>query len=70
MRVNVSSRELERSGHLGPLCLACGNKQRFWMETRDGVVVSDLTDVSDGEVRIVACGRCRSRHSLVMARID
>jgi hypothetical protein len=70
VRVAMSTRRLELSGRLGPLCLACGNKQRFWVETPTGARVSELEDVLQGDVRILACGRCRSRHSLVMARVD
>ncbi len=70
MKVTISARQFERSGRLGPLCLACGNKQRFWVERPDGVQLADLCDVLDDNVRVRACGRCRSRHSLVMARVD
>lgn len=66
----MSSRQLERSGHLGPLCLACGNKRRFEVEGADGARIAELDTVLQDNVRIVACGRCRSRHSLVMARLD
>jgi hypothetical protein len=70
VRVTISSRQLELSGRLGPLCLACGNKHRFWVETPQGLQLADLGEVLEGDVRIRACGRCRSRHSLVMARVD
>jgi hypothetical protein len=70
VRVAASSRQLQRSGRIGPLCLACGNKQRFWVQTPSETRLADLDDVLEGDVRILACGRCRSRHSLVMARVD
>lgn len=70
MRVTISSRQLELSGRLGPLCLACGNKQRFWVEMPGGMQLASLGDLLEDDVRIRACGRCRSRHSLVMARVD
>lgn len=70
MKVAMSSRQLELSGRLGPWCLACGNKRRFWVETPTGAELAELEDVLAGDVHILACGRCRSRHSLVMARVD
>lgn len=70
MKVTMSSRQLELSGRLGPLCLACGNKQQFWVELQQGMHLVQLCDVLEDNVHIRACGRCRSRHSLVMARID
>ena len=70
MKVTLSNRQLELSGRLGPLCLACGNKQRFWVEMSHGVQLAELRDLLEDNVRIRACGRCRSRHSLVMARVD
>ena len=70
MRVTISSRQLELSGRSGPLCLACGNKQRFWVEMPGACNSRVSGDVLEDDVRIRACGRCRSRHSLVMARVD
>jgi hypothetical protein len=70
VRVAISSPQFQRSGRMGPLCLACGNKKRFWLQTPSETRLADLDEVLEDEVRILACGRCRSRHSLVMARVD
>jgi hypothetical protein len=70
VKVTLSSRQLELSGRLGPLCLACGNKSRFWVELPSGLQLAELGDLLEDNVRVRACGRCRSQHSLVMARVD
>jgi hypothetical protein len=70
MKVAVSSRRAEVSGRFGPMCIACGNTRRFWVSTPNGEQLAELHELGDGEARIVACGRCRTRHSVVIARVD
>lgn len=57
-------------GRLGPLCIACGNTRRFWVHTPSGNELCELAELPDGEARVVACGRCRSRNSIVISRLD
>jgi hypothetical protein len=70
MKVTISSKKSDVAGHLGPLCIACGNTKRFWVHGTDGDRLEELRDLPDGEVRIMACGRCQSRRSIVVAHID
>jgi hypothetical protein len=69
MQVMLSSAEL-RIQHRGPVCIACSNWQRFWVEGPDGEQLVDVTELPDGEIRIQACGRCRSRNSIVVGHVD
>jgi hypothetical protein len=52
------------------MCIACGNTRRFWILTQDGDLLVEMPQLPDGEVRVVACGKCRSRNSIVVTRID
>jgi hypothetical protein len=55
---------------VGPYCIGCSNTQRFWVETESGERLVDLSDLEEGEVRILACGRCRTRSSIVLTHVD
>ena len=70
MKVMIKAKALNLSGRLGPTCIACGNTRRFFIQTPEGDAVFDLSELPDGEVRVMACGRCRSRNSIVIAHID
>lgn len=71
MKVMVLSPiQRQTSGRLGPMCIACSNTQRFWVHTPDGEELMEYSQLPEGEVQVVACGRCRSQHSLVIAHID
>lgn len=70
MRLTISPRTLHVTGRLGPACITCGNTRRFWIQTPAGDQLVELTDLSEGEVHVVCCGRCRSRNSLVFTRVD
>ncbi|MBV9279618.1 MAG: hypothetical protein JOZ41_06015 [Chloroflexi bacterium] len=70
MKLNVTSASLQVTGHLGPMCIACGNTRRFWILTHDGDRLAEMSQLPDGEVRVLSCGKCRSRNSIVVTRID
>lgn len=55
---------------LGPICIACGNTRLFWVHAPSGDERLDIREAPDGEVRVQACGRCRSRNSIVIAHVD
>ncbi len=47
-----------------PVCIACGNRRTFWVK-RDGQnAVANAWDLAQDDA-IVACGRCRSRNSVL-----
>lgn len=69
MRVMFSSLEL-RVHHRGPVCIACSNWRRFWIETDEGRVLVEVSELPDSEIRIVSCGRCNSRNSIVVGHIE
>jgi hypothetical protein len=52
------------------VCIACGNTRQFWIHGENGDELSELARLPDGEIRIVACGRCQSRRSIVIAHVD
>lgn len=70
MKLAITAASLQVSGHLGPVCIACGNSKEFWVHTRDGDRLVQLADLPEGEVRLTACGKCRARNSIVVARVD
>jgi hypothetical protein len=70
MKVMINAKTLNLTGRLGPACIACGNTRRFFVHTPEGDAVFELSELPDGEVRVTACGRCRSRNSIVIAHID
>lgn len=70
MKYTVLSVNAAASGRRGPVCIACSNNRRFWIHTEDGDRLCELSELPEGDVRIVACGRCRSRHSIVIGHVD
>ena len=70
MKVVQVSSTAASVGRLGPLCIACGNTRRFWIYTPVGSELRELAELPDGEARVLACGRCRSRNSIVISRLD
>lgn len=54
----------------GPKCLACGNAQNFWIRDGSEESLLSMRDVPDGTAEVVACGRCRSRNSIVVTYLD
>lgn len=70
MKLVVPSVQVRAISKLGPECIACGNTQRFWIQSADGEDLVDASDLPAGQVQITACGRCRSRNSVVIAHLD
>ncbi|GAC1400928.1 MAG: hypothetical protein NVSMB52_14670 [Chloroflexota bacterium] len=70
MKVYVRSGQSALTARLGPMCIACGNSRRFWVQTQDGEAQMDVTELPDGLVRVVKCGRCSSRNSIVIATVN
>lgn len=69
MTLAYEATQTTRLNKMGPLCIACGNTRRFWIESIRGEQLIETENLPDGEVHIVACGRCRSHHSVVIAQI-
>jgi hypothetical protein len=70
MKVMINAKRLDLTGRLGPICIACGNTRTFLIHTPEGDLCIELSALPDGEVRVAACGRCRSRNSIVITRVD
>jgi hypothetical protein len=70
MKLTIKSAKADVTGRLGPLCIACGNTKRFRIRSNGGEVLCEIPDLPEGEVRILACGRCGSRHSIVVSHVD
>jgi hypothetical protein len=70
MRYTIPSENFTITGRRGPVCIACGNSRRFWIHTVSGDQLCELTQLPAGDVRILACGRCRSRRSIVLGLVD
>jgi hypothetical protein len=47
-----------------PVCIACGNRRTFWVKKEDENMVANAWDIGLDDT-IVACGRCRSRNSVL-----
>lgn len=70
MKFNITRESTEALGQLGPTCIACGNS-RVFVVLRDGEPeVAPVMELPDGEAVIVACGRCRSRNSVIIGYVD
>lgn len=68
--VRIAHTRAGASGRVGPYCITCSNTRRFWVQTTSGERLFDLFDLADGDVRIVACGRCRARRSIILTHVD
>ena len=69
MRVIVSSTDL-KVRRRGPVCIACGNSRQFWVADGGEERLLEVTQLPSGEREVVACGRCRSRNSVVVGHFD
>jgi len=47
-----------------PVCIACGNRRIFWVRRNDEKIIVQAWEVRPGD-RVLACGRCRSRNSVL-----
>jgi hypothetical protein len=70
MRVLIPAKRLRASGRVGPMCLACGNTRRFSITDSLGTRTVELADLAEGPVEIAGCGKCGSRHCIVVCRVD
>jgi hypothetical protein len=70
VRLTVTPRDIKLSGHLGPICIACSNTRLFWIQASDAEQLVEIARLPEGPVRVTACGRCGSRHSVIMGRVD
>lgn len=52
-----------------PGCIACGNHRHFWVRRDDDAVVANAWEIRSTD-KIVACGRCRARNSVVYSQAD
>jgi hypothetical protein len=70
MKLTITRKSLQTAGHLGPVCIACSNAREFWVHTPAGAKLVEINQLPEGEVWVVACGKCRSRRSIVVAHVD
>jgi hypothetical protein len=70
MRVSIPAKRMRAAGHVGPMCLACGNTTRFSITDSLGTHTVEMRDLEEGPVEISGCGKCGSRHSIVVCRVD
>lgn len=47
-----------------PGCIACGNRRLFWVCRDDEQTIANAWEIEPRD-RVIACGRCRSRHSVL-----
>lgn len=55
---------------LRPTCIACGNTRTFYVNMAGGTVLWNTVDRRPEGARIAACGRCRSRNSVMTVYSD
>lgn len=53
-----------------PKCLTCGNTRAFHVATNDSTVVWNTFEPMPPAGKVVACGRCNSRNSVIMDYSD
>lgn len=70
MKLSIERVILNAPGHLGPMCIACGNTRQFWIHTPEGDSLLETTSLPKGEIKVRACGKCRSHNSIVVAHVD
>jgi hypothetical protein len=62
----LSGQVLSREA-LAPVCLSCGNRRLFVLETQQGCVVISIADLMAlANFAKVRCGRCRCHHCIVV----
>ena len=67
----TSSRQRHAQGPVAPVCLACGNRSLFLLETVhgcSGLPVDQVLELPD--FTGVRCGRCRCHHCIVIEYDD
>lgn len=69
MRLMVSSADLKLRRR-GPVCIACGNSRQFWVIKGDLEQLVEVVRMPGHQYEVVACGRCRSRNSVVVGHVD
>jgi hypothetical protein len=47
-----------------PSCIACGNRRLFWVQRDDQIVIARAWEIRPKD-RLLACGRCRARNTIV-----
>jgi hypothetical protein len=55
---------------VGPVCIACGNTQKFWVLEDGKNELAELSDLAEGVAQVTACGRCNSRNSVMLSNVD
>jgi hypothetical protein len=61
-RIAVAGVELS----LKPKCITCGNTRTFFVSTGEQISVWNTFERMPAGARVLACGRCRSRRSVIM----
>jgi hypothetical protein len=46
------------------VCIACGNRRTFWVKRGEQNAIANAWEIA-AEDTIIACGRCRSRNSVL-----
>ena len=52
-----------------PVCISCGNRRTFWVRRNDENIVTNAWEIESSD-KVVACGRCRSRNSILFDSTD
>jgi len=47
-----------------PVCIACGNRRTFWIRHGEHNAIANAWEIQPDD-KLVACGRCRSRNSIL-----
>jgi DNA-directed RNA polymerase subunit RPC12/RpoP len=47
-----------------PVCIACGNRRTFWVRRGEQNAIANAWEIMPAD-KMIACGRCRSRNSIV-----
>jgi hypothetical protein len=47
-----------------PVCIACGNRRTFWVKRAGENAIANAWEMNANDT-VVACGRCRSRNSIL-----
>ncbi len=50
-----------------PVCIACGNRRTFWVRNGSENMIENAWEIAP-DAQIIACGRCRSRNSILFDR--
>lgn len=55
---------------LKPKCITCGNTRTFFVVAQEVTSIWNTAEPMPSGSRVLACGRCRSRHSVIMDYAD